>query len=224
MVSPFLKLFGRSPFKLLHEHMSTVFECVKTLAPFFTAVLAENWEEAATLQEKITELENKADDLKRDLRLNLPKDLFLPVARTDLLELTSYQDYLANTAKDIAGLTLGRRMTFPPQIHGNIHHLLQSSIASAKQAYRTIRELNELLEAGFSGHEKEVIEKMLDTLHQIEHENDKIQITVYQTLYKLESTLPPVDVIFIYKIIEWLGQLADYAEKVGDRLQICISR
>ncbi|HBP75141.1 MAG TPA: phosphate transport regulator, partial [Alcanivorax sp.] len=36
--------------------------------------------------------------------------------------------------------------------------------------------------------------------------------------------LPPVDVIFLYKIIEWIGDLADRAQKVGGRLQLLLAR
>jgi hypothetical protein len=33
-----------------------------------------------------------------------------------------------------------------------------------------------------------------------------------------------VDVIFLYKIIEWVGEVSDRAERVGSRLQILTAR
>jgi uncharacterized protein Yka (UPF0111/DUF47 family) len=36
--------------------------------------------------------------------------------------------------------------------------------------------------------------------------------------------MSPVSVIFWYQLIEWIGDLADYAEKVGDRLRLLIAR
>ena len=54
--------------------------------------------------------------------------------------------------------------------------------------------------------------------------NDEQQITIRATLFKLESELSPVDVIFLYKIIEWVGDLADRAQKVGGRLQMLVAR
>ena len=38
--------------------------------------------------------------LKKDLRLNMPSSLLMPVARTDLLDLLMIQDKIANSAKD----------------------------------------------------------------------------------------------------------------------------
>lgn len=224
MVSPFLKLFARSPFKPLSDHMQTVLETVNTLTPFFEAAFAKDWDKASNLQQEISALENKADDLKRDLRIHLPKDLFMPVARSDLLELLSHQDYLANQAKDISGLVLGRKMEFPKPICDDYHQLVALSVDACKQAYKATRELNELLEAGFGGKEKNIIKEMLEKLHVLEHETDELQIKIYHALFEVENDLPAVQVMFLYKIVDWTGSLADIAEKVGDRLQICISQ
>src|SRR5438874_135524 len=112
--TPFLNLFGRSPVRPLEAHMSKVAVCVTALRPFFDAVFANDWLAADASRETIAQLEHEADILKRDLRLHLPKGLFLPVSRSDLLSLLTVQDRLANCAKDIAGIVLGRRMLFPP--------------------------------------------------------------------------------------------------------------
>ena len=45
-----------------------------------------------------------------------------------------------------------------------------------------------------------------------------------RNLYQLEKDLPPVDVIFLYKIIEWVGDIADRAERVGNRLEQLLAR
>jgi len=65
---------------------------------------------------------------------------------------------------------------------------------------------------------------MIRELHTLEHQADDQQITIRRQLFKLESQLPPVDVIFLYKIIEWVGELSDRAERVGSRLQILTAR
>jgi uncharacterized protein len=43
-------------------------------------------------------------------------------------------------------------------------------------------------------------------------------------LFELEPGLPPVDVIFMYKIIEWIGDLADVAKRVGHRLELLLAK
>ncbi len=85
-------LFGRSPIKPLQQHYDTVHDCARTLADFFAAVTDNDWDKARAARKRIAELENQADELKKEFRLNLPKSLFLPMPRTDLLDLISVQD------------------------------------------------------------------------------------------------------------------------------------
>lgn len=224
MGSPFLKLFGKSPFRTLHEHMHAVLKGTRELEPFFQAILNNDWETAQKHQATLNTFEHQADACKRDLRLHLPKDLFMPIARSDILELVAYQDYLINRAKDIAGIVLGRRMELPDCIKNEYLTYCQLSIQASEQAYKAIRELNDLYDSGFSGKEIDIIEDMIHHLHSIENQSDEMQIKLRRCLFEYEQELPPVHVIFLYKVIEWTGQLTDHAQKIGDRLQICIAR
>jgi uncharacterized protein Yka (UPF0111/DUF47 family) len=40
----------------------------------------------------------------------------------------------------------------------------------------------------------------------------------------LEKYYPPVDVMFYYRAVEWLGELADAAQKVGSRLEVLLAK
>ena len=90
--------------------MSKAYDCASRLVPLFNAVINEDWDEVARLQQIVSTLEKEVDVLKKELRLNLPKGLFMPVSRQDLLEVLLMQDKIANKAKDIAGTIVGRRM------------------------------------------------------------------------------------------------------------------
>jgi len=222
--TPFLNMFGRSPIQPLEEHMAKVHACVKELMPFFTAVFAEDWQTAEDIQQKIVQLENAADALKRDLRLHLPKNLFMPVSRSDLLDLLNVQDLLANKARDIAGVILGRQMGFPPELQSLFHDFLKRNIEASQLANTAIHELDELLETGFSGNEIKHVENLIRDLLAIEHDTDEQAVLIRRTLFGIEERLSPVNVIFLYRIIEWTGNLADVAREVGDRLESLVAR
>lgn len=222
--TPFLNMFGRSPIKPLEEHMAKVHTCVRVLGSFFEAVFAENWSAVSKLQQEIVHLENEADNIKRELRLHLPNSLFTSVSRSDLLELLHVQDSLANKAKDIAGVILGRKMQFPEKIKQPFMEFLHRCMEASKQANVAIHELDELLETGFSGNEVKHVDHMITKLSRIEHETDELQIHLRQVMFGLEDQLSPVNIMFLYKIIEWTGELADDARAVGDYLQILVAR
>ncbi len=223
-MNPILDLFAASPMKPMQTHMEKVQECVSILPEFFDAVFSENWDEMLVLQKKIRTIENEADEMKKTLRLNLPRGLFMPVARIDLLNLLSSQDKIANKAKDIAGLITGRKMIFPLTIRDDLKAYLARSLDAAVQAGKAIKQLDELLESGFKGREVTIVEEMIDELDKIENDADVLQIKMRRKLFDLEESLPAVNVIFFYKVIDWVGDIADMSQQVGSRLELLLAR
>ncbi len=225
MVSiPFGNMFGQSPIKPIQRHMIKAQACATQLEHFIAAVLISDWDKAAEQQKQISILENEADDMKRSIRLHLPKNLFLPVPRSDLLELVTMQDKIANKAKDIAGLMLGRQIEIPQAIKAVMESYVKKAVATSAQAVKAIDELDKLLDTGFSGRELETVEGLIRELDRLETETDELEIAIRATLFNIENDLPPVGVMFLYKIIELIGDLADSSQRVGARLQILIAR
>ncbi len=222
--NPIANLFGTSPVRPLQQHMAKVVECVSQLEPLFDAVLSDDTAAVDEIQQRIVALEHDADDLKHDLRLNLPRSLFLPVERRDLLEVLTMQDNIANRAKDIAGLIRGRRMSFPDEIGPQLKTFVMRCIDACLQAQKTVNELDELVETGFRGTEVELVQKLITELNRIETDTDKIQVEVRDKVFAMERDLPPIDAMFIYRIIDWIGDIGDRAERVGSRLQLMLAR
>lgn len=222
--NPFAILFGKSPIKPMQEHMAVVADAAMLLKPFFEAVIAGDWAKAEEVQNNIHQLENDADKLKKQLRLHLPKSLFLPVPRSDLLELLSGQDKIANRAKDIAGIMLGRKMKLPAALGSQMLAFVDSAVATVAQSLKAINELDELLETGFAGRELSIVENMIGELDTLENRADEMEVTIRAALFALESEMPPVDVMFLYRVIDWVGDVADRAQKVGSRLELLLAR
>jgi uncharacterized protein len=217
-------MFGPSPIRPIEQHMHKTYLCAKQLYPFFEAVLKQDWVVAETMKDKIVALEKEADLIKRDLRLHLPPGLFLPVARSDILELLSSQDRIANKAEDIAGLIIGRKMIIPDALSAYFLPFLARCLDAAKQACQAIYELDELLETGFRGNEVNIVEQMIVTLDKIEQDSDEKLADIRHRIFELEKDLTAVEVVFLYKLVQWIGDLADHAQTVGSRLQILIAR
>ncbi|MDG6882465.1 Phosphate transport regulator (distant homolog of PhoU) [Phocoenobacter uteri] len=219
-----LGLFAESPFKPLQKHSQKVTESCELLVPFFEQTFEQNWEEAENYRHKIGRLEHRADLLKREIRLKLPRGLFMPVDRSDLLELVTQLDKLANFSKDIAGRVIGRQLLIPQELQPAFLHFVARSIDAAKQAHKVISEMDELLETGFRGRELTFVNDMIVKLDAIEDDTDQLQRVLRKELLGLESQLNPIDVMFLYKIIEWVGVLADQAQRVGSRIELMIAK
>jgi len=219
-----LGVFAKSPIKPLEKHIRIVAKCCNQLVPFFAACAEQDWSTAGKIRTKISKFEQDADKLKRQLRLELPGGLFMPVDRADLLELLTQQDKIANKAKDIAGRVFGRKLVIPEILQTSFVEYVARNIDAIEKAADAINELDDLLETGFRGREVELVEKMINQLDSIEDDTDSMQIKLRSDLLAIENDLKPVDVMFLYQIIDWVGGLADLAERVGARLEILLAR
>ncbi len=204
--------------------MTAVIATVDLVPGLFEGLASGDVTGVERAKEAIFAAEEEADHVKNDLRRHLPRSLFLPVDRRDLLEVLDMQDSIADVAQDIAGLLVERRMEIPDGMETDVLQFVQRSVAVCHQASEIIEELDELLAMGFGGREAAQVEEMVASLNASEEETDKLEIALTRALFEREQRLAPVSVMFWYRLIEWIGDLADYAEKVGNRLRLMIAR
>ena len=110
-------LFGRFPITPLQEHMYRVYRCIRHLTPLIEGMVESDDEKVLKAQKEISKGEHDADKMKRELRTHLPKGLFMPVDRRDVLDVLLRQDMIANQAKDISALIVGRKMQLPAEMN-----------------------------------------------------------------------------------------------------------
>jgi predicted phosphate transport protein (TIGR00153 family) len=216
-------IFGSSPVQPLEKHMDVVFRCAKKLRPFVAAVVEGDHERMLEVRSQIEALENEADEIKKRIRMHMPKSLFMPVPREDLLELLVVQDKIANRTRDVSGIIMGRRMSIPAAIVDKYVKFVDSNIDAAKQARKSVRELDELFTAGFKGAEVTLVAELIEELDRIETLTDEQQTRLRSALFEIEHDLKPIDVMFLYEVIQLTGEIADMAERVGRRLELLLS-
>lgn len=222
--STLARLFGRSPFKPIQQHISMVASCASHIPGLFEALAANDQERVIAIKERIFELEETADDIKNALRAQLPKSLLMPVDRRDLLEVLDMQDSIADTAQDIAGLLVQRPMEVPENLKDPLLALTRRAVDACDQAVKIIGELDELVETGFRGPESDRVSEMVTELNKIEADTDVMGAELMRRLFAQEDEMKPVSVMFWYTLIQWIGDLADYAEKVGNRLRLMLAQ
>ncbi len=223
-VNSFLGVFAKSPIKPMIEHIDEVHRCAESLKDFFQAVYKGDWDAAEEQRKRIVTLEQAADKLKRDIRLNLPGGLFMPVERTDLLELVSQQYRIANKAKDISGLITGRQLQIPAHLVEGFNSYLNRCIDAVAKARDTIGEFDDLLETGFRGRERTLVDNFIKELDEIEADTDELQVKLRQQFRQVENDMNPLDAMFLYRILDWVGDLADLSERVGARFELMLAR
>jgi len=217
-------LFGKSPFKALQAHMGIVKECVFEIPALFNALVAGDQNALKLQQEKVFAKEEEADLLLDELRMHLPRSLFMAVDRRDLLDLLDLQDNIADTAQDIAGLMIERDMSVPEEMVKPLLELVQRCVDAAIFAATIVERIDDLLETGFRGREATKVGEMVEELGRIESETDVMGQNLARLLFKNEDKMKPVSVIFWYQMIQWIGDLGDDAEAVGKQMRLLIAK
>ena len=220
----FLDLLAQSPVKPMLEHALIAGNCTEELGVFIAALNENDWQGVIKSRERIVELEHEADDLKREIRGHLPKSLFLPVPRADLLDLIRLVDRLPNTVKDISGLMTGRKMRVPDGIRTRFTDFVTKAVNTARQASESVERLDDLFRVAFRGEVAKTLVVLVQQLDVLEHETDEAEIAVRAELFAIENDITPIEVIFLYEVVKEIGELADRAQQVGHRLLMLVAK
>lgn len=217
-------LFGKSPFRPTQKHMKTVERCTAEVVPLFEAILRGDFAQARVHKDRVFELEHQADAIKNEIRDHLPKSLFMPIDRRDLLDLLHYQDSIADTAQDVAGLICLREVEIPEAFRDLLLPYVKRNLDAVQQCNRVIGLLDELLEMGFRGSQVDEVEARVKKLSEIESETDVQGMELTRLLFENDQGMSAGTFFLWYELFQKLGDLADFAESVGDRLRLLVAR
>ena len=217
------KLVGRSPIRPMQEHMTAAVECAREIVPLMEAMASADSEAIRTRRSEIDRLEHRADEIKHDIRSNMPRRLMMAMERRDLLDILDCQDSIADVTQDIAELVDQRGMHLPPALVAPFKALAERTVAACEQGKKVIDELDELIETGFGEREVNRVEGMISELGRIETETDELLDTACRTLFGMENELG-VATVYWHQLLLWIADLADYAERVGNRLRLLIAQ
>lgn len=219
-----LRLFRRSPFKPLQEHMRISLECVRLLRPLFNMWISGNYEEVRKIGEKISEMEHEADKIKNGIRDHLPWKILMPVDRHDFLLYLSEQDALPDKAEDIAVLLTLKNIKVPSSIVEHLLQYLDRVLHCAELAGELTSNFGDLIESSFGEKEKMKVLELADRLDNCEEETDKLAHSVAKKLFEVEDELSAVECFLMFQIFRELGSLADHSQHLAKRIRLMLHR
>ncbi len=217
------EMFRESPFEPLRYHMKTVMECVSFVRPLFEAVRDERYDDLDGLAKKVFKAEHEADLIKDDIRRTIPKRFFLPVYRGDLLGYIKLQDDMADSVEDLAVLLTLKKLKLPGSLADSVFGYLDKVVQVCDGTSAIADFMPTLVEGDMVGAEATQALAMVTDLEKTEWEADRLQYSLSQQLFALEDELKPSDLFLWFRIFGELGQLANFAEKTGDRLRRMLS-
>lgn len=214
------EVISNSPLALLERHAGVCVDCVERLPLYFQEVQSGRWARAEEVREEICRFEGLADELKQDVRSNLPRGLWMSVSRADLLELVRVQDKMANGVKEVSGISLGRQLAFPSPLTEDLNEFVDVVVAVSRSVVKIIGATRELSRSAFGTRQTNAILDFVSQVEAGERRSDDMQAALRARVREHEIDLPPVDAMFLYQLLAVIGEIADNAEKVAHRAQI----
>lgn len=217
-------IFGKSPVSALERHTEKVHETVLQLQPLVEAFMTGQWDATKDITKRIYKLEHQADQIRDEIRDHLPRSLFLPVDRGDVLGFLQEQDAIADRVEDVGDLLTMRRTPTPEGLRPAVMELVEQVVLTDETWYAAARELKTLQEASFGGPEASRVLELVGKVNHHEWEADKREANALQVLFSFEEELGAVSVLVWMNVIEMIGKVADHAETTADTLRLMIAR
>jgi hypothetical protein len=218
------ELFGKSPFEPLAKHGQMVDEVIQEVRPLVEALLAQNWEEARAVAERISRQEHAADQLKAEIRDNLPRSLFLPVDRGDLLRLLKEQDAMADAVEDLSVLVTMRETRVPDALKPRMRELVNKVVEAAGTWFTISKLLPHLQEVAFTGPEVKKVLELIQKVGEQEWRSDQLGAQLGRETVLLESEVGAVSLMFIMRIGQKLSDVPNHAETAGDMVRLMLAK
>ena len=212
------KLFGRSPFGQIQQHMDQVSKCIDKMSEVIDAVKAEKFELVEDLTYEVSKLEHEADQIKDNIRERLLKSFIMPIDRKEVLEILSLQDSLADTAEDVCKVLTIRKLPFPDDIRADFDKFLELNINACAISAKIIGQLDELIDAGFGGIEAERMRSLAKDAAFAEHQADVVQMSLLKTLYAHDTEFSVGEFHLWMRFTRVLGRLGNISENLADRV------
>ena len=216
------RLFGKSPFAPLQTHMKKVAHCVEKLSQMFAGLAKKDVEKIAKAAHEISRLEHEADLAKNDIRNHLPRSIFLPIDRSQFLDILSIQDDISDKAEDIATL-----LTLSPleECNGSLSQM-QNFFRKNEEVFihakRIIEEIDELLESSFGGIEAEKVKTMVEETAYLEHEASKMQHVLKKELFIKAHSLSNPGFYLWMSLIEEVAKISHLSESLANRIRMVL--
>lgn len=214
-------LFLESPFINLQKHADKVKECAHLFREAAVCHISEDCQEFDILTEKVAQLENQADDIKRNLRNHLPRGILMPVDKFQFLWYLREQDKVLDEVEESLFWLSFRPRSIPTEMSEDILRLIDAVIPPIEM----LSELVTLANKYFRSRSKATRDEMKALIRKIRKYEGKADDIERELKFKFFSVLKdPLAVFHLVRLAEIVGEIADHAQNASDRMRAMIAR
>ncbi len=197
-------------FDAIEEHLKAVDESLEAFRGLVSAYLDGDMERAKELEERVSELESKADKLRRGIETMLYEGAFLPANRGDYVRLSELVDQVADAAESAAHTLILAKPRVPDELKKEIMELVDSAIGTYRLLIDAVRALNSDVDKAI---------ELSKAVEDAEESADKVEYEVKGKVYESETISTYAKIIWNQALTK-IGDIADRAEDASDQVML----
>lgn len=213
-----------APYEMLMAHFDRVLRSVDKMAEMVDLYLGGEFDAAATLSATVSMHEHEADDIKTHMRRTMPRLIFMPISRQDMLDLLTENERIADTAQDVAQILDLRQTRVPKSLHPLVRKYVEHVVQSVKALEVMMQHFGTLLEGSFSKGESQKLMELGLRVHEHEYEADGVNKAAARAVYALEGKESAVTIFHLLRFLDVLDGVADHAENASLKMVVVVSK
>jgi len=219
---PFFNMFMTSPFEGLQEHAEKVEECSWVFQQAIECHFSPKCKTFEEFRDEISRLESEADTIKRRIRGHIPKRTMTPVSTFLIFRYLKQQDAVLDAVEDTLDWISYRSETkIPAELEKDFALLVNAVIDPIENLVSMVAEAREYFKS-FSEKQRGVVKNIIHTLHQQEREVDKFEDIIKRKVLNME--MDAVTIMYLVRLAEIIGSIADHAQNAGDMMRAMLSK
>ena len=197
-------------FEAIDAHLDAVMESLVAFKALMEAYLDGDLEKAKAFEREVSELESKADSLRRSIETMLYEGAFLPANRGDYVRLSELIDQVADAAESASHTLILAKPRVPVELRDDILRLVDAAVETYSLLVKAVKALNEDVDEAIS------LSKVVEDSEELA---DKVEYEVKGKVFESETITTYAKIIW-NQILTKVGDIADRAEDASDQVML----
>ena len=198
--------------------MDQVSKCITKMVEAINAMASGRHDEIEDLAYEVSRYEHQADQIKDDIRNNLLRQFFMPIDKSEVLEILSLQDSLADTAEDVCKIMTLKKLPFKEEFREEFDEFVKLNVNAFNLVASIMGQLDELIESGFGGAEGEKIRALAHDVAFAEHKADLVQVGLLKKLYASDTEMTVGEFHLWMRLTRVMSRISNVSENLADRI------
>ncbi|WP_457752340.1 TIGR00153 family protein [Thermococcus sp.] len=197
-------------FEAIDAHLGAVMESLVAFRALMEAYLEGDLEKAKAFEREVSELESKADSLRRSIETMLYEGAFLPANRGDYVRLSELVDQVADAAESASHTLILAKPRVPGELKSEILRLVDAAVETYSLLVKAVNALNEDVDEAIS------LSKAVEDSEELA---DSVEYEVKGKVFESETITTYAKIVW-NQILTKIGDIADRAEDASDQVML----